>query len=68
MKLIDKIVCDEARVGPEKSEVKQLICDFSKAKKLFGYQPRYTLEDELMETIGFARNNLILYRPEEYII
>jgi NAD dependent epimerase/dehydratase len=63
-----KIVSDEARVRPEKSEVKQLLCDFSKAHKMFGYQPQYSLEQGLRETIEFVRDNLSLYRPEEYTI
>jgi NAD dependent epimerase/dehydratase len=63
-----RIVSDEARVRPEKSEVMQLVCDYSKARELFGYAPRYTLEQGLGETIEYIKNNLSLYQPEEYTI
>ena len=63
-----KIVSDEARIRPEKSEVKQLLCDFTKANKLFGYQPKYSLEDGLMQSIEFVREHPELFRPEEYTI
>lgn len=63
-----KIVSDEARIRPEKSEVKQLICDYSKAKKLFGYEPRFSLEEGLKESIEFIREHSDLYRPDEYTI
>ncbi|MFA4884186.1 MAG: GDP-mannose 4,6-dehydratase [Candidatus Margulisiibacteriota bacterium] len=63
-----KIISDEVRIRPEKSEVKQLLCDYTKAKNLFGYQPRYSLESGLKETIEFVRENLNIYRPEEYTI
>ena len=63
-----KIISDETRIRPEKSEVKQLLCNYAKAKKLFGYSPKYTLEQGLMETIEFIKNNLSLYKPEEYTI
>lgn len=63
-----KIISDEQRVRPEKSEVKQLVCDYSKAKKLLGYEPIYSLEQGLMEMIEFIRENIQLYRPDEYTI
>lgn len=62
------IVSDKERVRPEKSEVKQLLCDYSKARKMFGYEPRYSIEEGLKETIGFVRENLAIYRPNEYTI
>jgi NAD dependent epimerase/dehydratase len=63
-----KIVSDEARIRPEKSEVKQLLCDYTKANKLFGYQPKYSLEDGLKQSIEFVREHPELFRPEEYTI
>ena len=45
---VDKLVQqDEARVRPEKSEVKALICDFRKAQATFGYEPRVDFEEGL---------------------
>jgi nucleoside-diphosphate-sugar epimerase len=63
-----QIISDEVRIRPEKSEVKQLICDYSKATKLFGYKPRFSLEDGLKETIEYIRKNLDIYKPDEYTI
>jgi len=58
-----KIVLDEARVRPEKSEVMQLLCDRSKAAELTGWAPRYTLEQGLAETVAFVAANLDRFRP-----
>lgn len=63
-----KIVSDEARIRPEKSEVKQLLCDYSKAKKIVGYEPKYSIEKGLLETIDFVKSNPDLFRPDEYTI
>ena len=35
----------EARLRPERSEVRALICDYGKAKTAFGYEPRVDFED-----------------------
>lgn len=59
---------DALRIRPGKSEVMQLISDNSKAKKLSGWQPRYTLEQGLSETIEWIRQNLHNYRPDCYAI
>jgi NAD dependent epimerase/dehydratase len=46
-----EIVRDPARVRPDQSEVQQLIADTSKARRLFGWQPRVSLKDGLHRTI-----------------
>lgn len=61
-----KIEADEARVRPEKSEVMQLICDNHLIKELTGWEPQYTLEQGLTETIEFIRQNQGLYKPDIY--
>jgi NAD dependent epimerase/dehydratase len=38
---------DKARVRPEKSEVRALICDYRKAAETFGYQPSVSFEEGL---------------------
>ena len=63
-----RIISETGRVRPEKSEVNQLVCDYTKARELLAYQPRYSLEEGLKETIKFIRDHLALYRPEEYSI
>ena len=54
------------RVRPEKSEVQRLIGDYSKANKLTGWKPRYTLEEGLEKTIAWFRENLNIYKEGIY--
>ncbi len=61
-----KIVTDETRLRPPKSEVFKLICDHRKAKQLLNWQPTYTLDQGLEETIAYVRENLDLYKSELY--
>lgn len=61
-----RIVRDEQRVRPGKSEVMELICDNRKAKELIGWEPQYNLEEGLKETIKWVQDNLDLYKAEIY--
>lgn len=61
-----KIVTDEQRVRPDKSEVDRLYCDNSKIKKLTAWEPEYTLETGLKETIDWFADNMKFYKPEIY--
>lgn len=61
-----KIVCDEERIRPEKSEVNRLWADNEKIKKLTGWQPRYTLDEGLKETIKWIEHNLVYYKTNIY--
>lgn len=60
------IVCDEQRLRPEKSEVNQLLGSNEKIKRLTNWEPRYTLEQGLEETIEFFRGNLSRYKTDIY--
>lgn len=60
------VICDPKRVRPTKSEVRTLLCDAGKAKRLLDWQPRVRLEAGLEQTARFIRDHLSLYRPEEY--
>ena len=64
------ITVDKERVRPERSEVRRLLSDFSRARKNFGYEPIISLEKGLEKTIEwFAdKNNLQLYKPDLYNI
>jgi len=53
-----EIEVEERRIRPEKSEVMQLLSDTRQAQALFGWKPRYTLEEGLKETIEWYRTNL----------
>lgn len=63
-----RIVCDENRLRPEKSEVNRLLGSNEKIKRLTNWAPRYTLEQGLAETIEFFRNNLEKYKTDIYNI
>lgn len=63
-----RIVCDEDRLRPEKSEVNRLLGSSEKIKRLTDWEPRYTLEKGLAETIDFFRNNLDKYKTDIYNI
>ncbi|MEZ5063754.1 MAG: SDR family NAD(P)-dependent oxidoreductase [bacterium] len=62
------IVTEEQRKRPEKSEVFELVAANAKAKERCGWEPRWTLERGLDETIAFVRENLDLYRPKVYAV
>lgn len=61
-----RIVCDEQRLRPEKSEVNRLLGANGKIKELTNWAPKYTFEQGLAETIDFLRNNLDRYKPDIY--
>lgn len=56
-KLIDminpsaRIICDEKRIRPEKSEVRRLLGANGKIKSLTSWTPRWSLDDGLKETV-----------------
>ena len=63
-----KIVCDEERLRPKKSEVNRLLGDNSRILALTDWKPQYTLQKGLEETIEFFRDNLERYKVDIYNI
>lgn len=61
-----RIVCDEQRLRPEKSEVNRLLGSNKKIRELTNWKPQYTFEQGLAETIEFLRNNLDKYKVDIY--
>ena len=61
-----EIIGDTQRIRPEKSEVERLLSNAEKAKKVTGWEPKYTLEEGLKETIDWIKDNLHYYKPEIY--
>ena len=59
---------ETARLRPEKSEVNRLLADHTRATELLGWTPRVTLEEGLVQTIDWIRENLDRYRPHEYTV
>jgi len=63
-----KIVTDKQRLRPEKSEVNRLLGSNEKIKKLTNWEPKYTLETGLAETIEWFKKNMDKYKAGIYNI
>lgn len=61
-----KIVLDRNRLRPEKSEIPRLLCNYSLAKELIGWEPGYSLEDGLTKTLDWIKDHLNTYKAEIY--
>jgi dTDP-glucose 4,6-dehydratase len=61
-----QIICDEQRLRPEKSEVNRLLGCNEKIKALTEWQPQFTFEQGLAETIEFFRSNMDKYKTDIY--
>lgn len=68
MKVNVKIVQDQKRIRPEKSEVFRLYGDNTKILKHTNWKPTYSLENGLKETISWftEKKNLIQYKANLY--
>jgi dTDP-glucose 4,6-dehydratase len=69
-----EVVSDESRIRPKKSEVERLWADNSKARKLFGWEPKYSgrngFKRGLIETADWfmQKDNLRGYKADIYNI
>lgn len=63
-----RIICEEERLRPEKSEVNRLLGSNEKIKRMTNWRSSYTLEQGLAETIEWIRNNLDKYKIDIYNI
>ena len=61
-----KIVCDEQRLRPEKSEVNRLLGANAKIKELTDWKQQYTFEQGIAETITWIRQNMDAYKTDIY--
>ena len=61
-----EIITDSDRIRPQDSEVERLWCDNTKAKRLFGWEPKTSLDEGLKKTIDWISDNISLYKPELY--
>lgn len=57
-----KIVSEDARKRPEKSEVERLVCNNSLMKELTGWEPKTSLREGLLKTIEWFRDREKLQR------
>lgn len=60
------IEIDEKRLRPSKSEVERLLCNSEKAYELTGWEPKYTLEEGLKDTINWLKDNLHYFKADIY--
>ncbi len=63
-----EIVTDQQRFRPEKSEVLRLRSNNVLAKEIMGWEPLYTLEQGLQQTIDWIRDHLDLFDPDQYAV
>lgn len=61
-----KILCDEERIRPEKSEVNRLWADNTKIKTLTDWTPKYSIDEGLKETIEWIKNNMQYFKTDIY--
>jgi dTDP-glucose 4,6-dehydratase len=61
-----RVESDSQRLRPAASEVGRLLADTSLAKSLWGWEPRYSLDEGLDETIAWVRANLNQFRVDAY--
>ncbi|KGM96429.1 NAD-dependent dehydratase [Clostridium novyi A str. 4552] len=61
-----KILCDEERIRPEKSEVNRLWADNTKIKNLTDWTPKYSIDEGLRETIEWIKNNMQYFKTDIY--
>ena len=63
-----RIICEQERIRPEKSEVLQLLCDNRSANDLAGWEPKFTLEDGLSLTIDWMKEHIAAYKAGLYTV
>ncbi len=61
-----KIICDEQRLRPSRSEVRRLCGSNEKIKRLTDWKVRYSLEEGLKHTIDFLEKNMDKYKAGIY--
>jgi nucleoside-diphosphate-sugar epimerase len=63
-----RIVQEDRRVRPLRSEVERLCAANCLADELTGWRPEVSLSDGLRKTLEWMRSNLDHYQPEMYIL
>ena len=61
-----KIICEQQRLRPEKSEVERLLGDATRLRQLTAWAPAYTFEQGLAATVEWLRGNLSEYKVDAY--
>ncbi len=63
-----RIICDEQRLRPEKSEVERLLGCNKKIMALTNWKPKVSFEDGISQTIEWLKDNLDKYKSDIYNI
>ena len=61
-----EVETDLERVRPLASEVGRLLAGTELAQQLWGWKSHYSLDEGLVETIEWVRENLSLFRVDQY--
>ena len=61
-----RVVSDDIRKRPDKSEVERLLGSNKKIMELTDWKPMYTFEEGIKETISFLKNNMDRYKTDIY--
>ena len=61
-----RIICDEQRLRPEKSEVNRLLGSNQKILCLTDWKPQYSFSQGISETIDFLKHNMDWYKADIY--
>lgn len=61
-----RIICDEQRLRPDKSEVRRLLGSNAKIKELTDWKQQYTFEQGIAATIEWMRQNMECYKTDIY--
>lgn len=61
-----EVITEIERKRPEKSEVMVLVCDYSKAREIIGWKPKYSLKEALKEVTEWIHENLSRYKVGIY--
>jgi dTDP-glucose 4,6-dehydratase len=64
----NRLVRDESRIRPARSEVTRLCADITKARSLLGFEPAVSFEAGIRKTVEFIAEHPEMYSPGSYAV